>query len=116
MTVSNIDATRLLLEMRALALKAQQPAGVPVAPMVAGTGGAAPVTEFGAAMESAVSTVNSMQQNAAGMVTAFEAGAPGADLTQVMLEVQKAGLAFKAMTEVRNKLVSAYQEIMNMPV
>ncbi|MEQ8205308.1 MAG: flagellar hook-basal body complex protein FliE, partial [Woeseia sp.] len=29
---------------------------------------------------------------------------------------QKADLSFRAMTEVRNKLVNAYQEIMNMPV
>jgi flagellar hook-basal body complex protein FliE len=30
--------------------------------------------------------------------------------------LQKADLSFKAMTEVRNKLVDAYKEIMNMPV
>jgi flagellar hook-basal body complex protein FliE len=33
-----------------------------------------------------------------------------------MLQLQKADLSFRAMTEVRNKLVTAYQEIMNMPV
>jgi flagellar hook-basal body complex protein FliE len=33
-----------------------------------------------------------------------------------MIEVQKASLAFRAMTEVRNKLVQAYQDVMNMPL
>jgi flagellar hook-basal body complex protein FliE len=107
--MNNIDATRMLLEMRALALKAQQaPAGD------AATG--APVMQFGEALKSAVGQVNALQQNAQAMVTAFEAGEPGTDLTRVMLEVQKASLSFRAMTEVRNRLVSAYQDIMNMPV
>jgi flagellar hook-basal body complex protein FliE len=34
----------------------------------------------------------------------------------VMIEMQKAAVSFRAVTEVRNRLVSAYQEIMNMPV
>jgi flagellar hook-basal body complex protein FliE len=46
----------------------------------------------------------------------YEAGDKSVDLTKVMLEVQKAGLAFRAMTEVRNKLVDAYQQVMNMSV
>jgi flagellar hook-basal body complex protein FliE len=33
-----------------------------------------------------------------------------------MVALQKAGVAFQAMTEVRNRLVTAYQDIMNMPV
>jgi flagellar hook-basal body complex protein FliE len=112
--VNNIDTTRLLLEMRAMALRAQQ-APEAAAGMAAGAA-AVGAPRFGDAVKAAVSQVNAMQQNAQSMVTAFEAGEPGTDLTRVMLEVQKAGLAFRAMTEVRNKLVSAYQEIMNMPV
>ena len=41
---------------------------------------------------------------------------PGTDLTEVMIAAQKASLSFRAMAEVRNKLVTAYQDIMNMPV
>lgn len=108
--MNNIDATRLLLEMRALALKAQQ------APAAGPVDGTAPALQFGAAMKAAVRHVNDAQQSAQALATAFEAGEPGVDLTRVMLEVQKAGLTFRAMTEVRNKLVNAYQEIMNMPV
>ena len=40
---------------------------------------------------------------------------PGVELPQVMLEMQKANVSFRALTEVRNKFVDAYREIMNMP-
>jgi flagellar hook-basal body complex protein FliE len=38
------------------------------------------------------------------------------NLPEVMIALQKASLSFQAMTEVRNKLVNAYQDIMNMPI
>jgi flagellar hook-basal body complex protein FliE len=50
------------------------------------------------------------------MATAFERGDPGADLAQVMLESQKANVSLRAAVEVRNRLVSAYQDIMNMQI
>jgi flagellar hook-basal body complex protein FliE len=50
------------------------------------------------------------------MSAAFERGVPGVELPQVMLELQKANVSFRALTEVRNRLVNAYQEIMNMPI
>ena len=43
-------------------------------------------------------------------------GVPGIELPQVMLEMQKASVSFRAITEVRNRFVNAYQEIMNMPI
>ncbi len=57
------------------------------------------------------------QEQTAGQLTdAFERGDPGVELPQVMLEMQKASVSFRALTEVRNRLVSAYQEIMNMQI
>ena len=50
------------------------------------------------------------------MTDAFQRGDPGVELPQVMLEMQKASVSFRALTEVRNRLVSAYQEIMNMQI
>ena len=44
----------------------------------------------------------------------FERGVPGVDLPTVMLEANKANLSFRAVTEVRNRLISAYTDIMNM--
>ena len=60
--------------------------------------------------------VNQTQASAADIATKFEKGVPGVELSQVMLESQKASVAFRATVEVRNRLVSAYQEIMNMPI
>ncbi|MBT8076979.1 MAG: flagellar hook-basal body complex protein FliE [Gammaproteobacteria bacterium] len=72
--------------------------------------------EFGNMLRSALSSVNEAQQQATGLSTSFVSGSNDANLAEVMLAAQKADLSFRAMTEVRNKLVNAYQEIMNMPV
>ena len=53
---------------------------------------------------------------AARFANAFEVGQSGVDLTDVMIASQKASVSFQAMTQVRNKLVQAYQDIMQMPV
>jgi len=47
---------------------------------------------------------------------AYELGTPGVSLTQVMVAAEKSSVAFTAATQVRNKLVEAYKDIMNMPV
>jgi len=72
--------------------------------------------EFGNMLRSALSSVNEAQQHATGLSTSFVSGSTDANLAEVMIAAQKADLSFRAMTEVRNKLVNAYQEIMNMPV
>lgn len=72
--------------------------------------------DFKAQLAAAVDTVSEAQKGAAASAAAVERGDPNTDLTQVMVQLQKADLSFRAMTEVRNKLVSAYQEIMNLPV
>ena len=75
-----------------------------------------PTNGFATLLARSVSEVNEAQQTAGAAAAAYEAGDPDADLTQVMISLQKASLSFQAMTEVRNKLINAYQEVMNMPV
>ena len=82
---------------------------------VAGIGGADP-SAFGKILKQGIDAVNSSQQSAATLADAYERGASGVDLAQVMLETQKASVSFRALTEVRNRLVNVYQEIMNMPI
>ena len=72
--------------------------------------------DFGALLKSSIDQVNETQQQAASLSEAFQKGDPAADLTEVMVAVQKASVSFQAMTQVRNKLLSAYQDIMNMQV
>ena len=74
------------------------------------------VSEFSKLLQKGIDSVNETQQSAQNLSTAFEKGVPGVELPQVMLEMQKASVSFRALTEVRNRLVSAYQEIMNMPL
>ena len=78
------------------------------------TGTSAP--SFASVLKSGLDKVNESQASATRMATAFEKGTPGVELSQVMLESQKANVSFRAAVEVRNRLVSAYQEIMNMPI
>lgn len=76
----------------------------------------APEGSFSNVLKKGLDAVSSAQQKSADLQTQFEQGVPGIELPQVMLEMQKASVSFRALTEVRNKFVSAYQEIMNMPI
>jgi flagellar hook-basal body complex protein FliE len=78
--------------------------------------GTAGVSEFSKLLQKGIDSVNETQQSANTLATQFEKGVPGVELPQVMLEMQKASVSFRALTEVRNRLVNAYQEIMNMPI
>lgn len=76
----------------------------------------APASSFANVMKQGLDQVNDAQQRAANLAAQFERGVPGVELPQVMLEMQKASVSFRAVTEVRNKLVDAYQTVMNMPI
>lgn len=73
-------------------------------------------TSFANVLKKGIDQVNQTQQNAGNLATQFERGVPGVELPEVMLELQKASVSFRALAEVRNRFVSAYQEIMNMPI
>ena len=73
-------------------------------------------TSFANVLKQGLDRVNEAQNRASDVATKFEKGVPGVELSQVMLESQKASVAFRATVEVRNRLVSAYQDIMNMPI
>lgn len=77
---------------------------------------AADGTNFGDALQNALAEVSAAQKDAQQMAKSFSAGDPNVNLQEVMVNLQKANLSFQQMTQVRNKLVSAYQDIMNMQV
>ena len=68
-----------------------------------------------AAVERALEQVNAAQQKAKGLREAYETGEP-VPLTDVVIQMQKASLAFEATLQVRNKVMKAYEDILNMPV
>lgn len=70
---------------------------------------------FADSLQSALASVNDTQIRASDMTEGFERGQV-TDVAQVMLARQEAGVAFEATLQVRNKLLSAYQDIMRMGV
>jgi flagellar hook-basal body complex protein FliE len=110
--MSSLQIQQVLAEMRALQARAAGVGDVGSA----GAAGAAPPTDFASLLKGTVDQIATMQNQATSLAQSYEAGDKSVDITKVMLEVQKAGLAFRAMTEVRNKLVDAYTQVMNMSV
>lgn len=74
-----------------------------------------PAGGFADSLKTAIEGVNATQQHASGITEAYERGEV-TDIAKVMLARQEAGVAFEATLQVRNKLLSAYQDIMRMGV
>jgi flagellar hook-basal body complex protein FliE len=104
--MSDINVNQVLNQMRAMSLQA---AGRPVQETSAGT-------DFSSLLQQSISSVNDTQQHAGKMVEAFETGSSNFSLAEIMVETQKANVSFQAMLQVRNKLVEAYKDVMNMPM
>jgi flagellar hook-basal body complex protein FliE len=118
--MSQMEIDRVLAQIRSIS-QATRPGGVGGAGGVGGVGagpGAVAGVDNGFAklLKQGIDSVNATQGKAADMASKFERGVPGVELPQVMVEMQKANVSFRALTEVRNKFVEAYREIMNMPL
>jgi flagellar hook-basal body complex protein FliE len=72
--------------------------------------------DFGTILKDTINNVNEKQQVASNMKAAFEAGDKTMNLAEVMVASQKASVSFQGLTQVRNKLVEAYKDVMNMPM
>lgn len=103
--MSDMNVNQVLAQMRTMSLHAGGP--------VQETGGN---TDFSALLQQSIASVNDTQQSAGKMAEAFETGAANISLADVMVANQKASVSFQAMLQVRNKLVEAYQDVMNMPM
>src|ERR1044072_1318151 len=83
-------------------------------PPAGGLAEAKPAT-FASTLENALKDVNQSQANAGALSEAYERGET-VDIAKVMMARQQASVGFEATLQVRNKLLSAYKDIMNMPV
>jgi flagellar hook-basal body complex protein FliE len=72
--------------------------------------------DFGAALKAALDGVNSAQRAAETLAQDFQTGAEDASLEDTMVALATANVSFQTLVQVRNRLVAAYQDIMNMPV
>jgi len=129
--MSNMAIDQVLAQIRSLSaqagagLKPAQSSAADAAAAASGTtaasappgiGSTAPAPQFAELLKQGIDSVNQTQQSASALADAWERGASGVDLARVMIESQKASVSFRALTEVRNRLVTVYQDIMNMSI
>ena len=72
--------------------------------------------DFAEALRASLDQVNGSQKKAERLGERFSAGDDSVNLSDVMISMQKANIGFQATVQVRNKLVAAYHDIMNMQV
>jgi flagellar hook-basal body complex protein FliE len=118
----DIKGNSLYQEMQAMMGQAQAPSMQNVQPLSGdfpsdAVKGINPSQQnFADMLSSAVNNVNNMQLESRSMQKAFDMGDSSLSLADVMVAKEKSGIAFEATMQVRNKVLEAYKQIMNMPV
>ncbi len=107
--MSDMNIDKVLMQMRVLAAQAS---GAPAIAETASSGG----VNFSELLGQSVSAVNKTQKTSGDLKTRFEMGDQGVSMVDIAIASEKAKISFTAMTEVRNKLVEAYKDVMSMPV
>ena len=115
MNVGGIDSSRIEAMMAQLKAATVKPGTVKATEQTLLEPGAAKVN-FADALKNTVAEVSQAQISAGEQAKAFQMGDPSVNLSDVMISMQKASIGFQATLQVRNKLVSAYHEIMNMQI
>jgi len=127
MNIGGIDSSRIESMMAQLKAAAQKPAAAPSMGANGISGLSNPFkgvdasessskVSFSDALKASLQNVSSTQIQAEQMGQRFAAGDDSVSLSDTMISMQKASIAFQATVQVRNKLVSAYHDIMNMQV
>ena len=106
--MSDVGISQVLSQMRAMQAMARNEV-----PSSMETKQAEPFSEL---MSQSIDQVNSSMQESKATTARFEMGDPSVSLAEVMISAQKASIQFSGMTEVRNKLLTAYKDVMNMPI
>ncbi|KMT64899.1 flagellar hook-basal body complex protein FliE [Catenovulum maritimum] len=110
-----IGADNLYAEMQSMALKANQTIRPEIS--VESTQAVNPSTnQFGDLLSRAINNVNDLGHSAKEITNRFELGDTNVSLADVMIAKEKSSLAFEATVQVRNKVLEAYEKIMQMPV
>ncbi len=123
---NRVDINRLMVEMRSLKSQTQafnRPQGLAAQDVAAlrpnagvQVGKTNETPGFGELLNQAVNKVNETQKASAALSKSYEQGDPNVGITDVMVASQRASVSFQAAMQVRNKLVDAYRDVMNMPV
>ena len=110
--MKEIDTSNMLAQLRANAALAHGDLSAPATAQA--TGQTQDGQSFFQLLQQSIDKVNDLQQSSDTLGKSFELGDPNVSLAQVMIAKEKAGVAFEAVVQVRNKLMSAYQEVMAM--
>ena len=123
MDSGRVDINNVLSQMRMMRDQAQ---AKPIAPsqdvagqnnlQLRGIDQGVQKADFQNVLSSAINQVNELQKTSSALAGKYELGDTTVSLSDVMVASQKSSVAFQAMTQVRNRLVEAYQEVMNMPI
>ncbi|WP_456448838.1 flagellar hook-basal body complex protein FliE [Thiolapillus sp.] len=108
--MSTVDVNQLLNQMKHMAALADRKPDADAS--IRNSSG----MNFSEVLRGSVESVNELQNHASEMAEKFELGEPSVNLTDVMVELQKASVSFEAMKQVRNKLLNAYKDVMSMQV
>lgn len=114
--IGGIDTSRIEAMMAQLKAAATKPAAGPVAPTGVAEAASSTKVNFSDALKSSLNSVSESQNSAEDMGKRFAMGDESVNLSDTMIAMQKANIGFQATVQVRNKMVSAYHEIMNMQV
>ena len=120
MKIEGIDSSKIESMLAQLKAAAQKPQAEPLGGLTSTLGAQqTPSTgklNFSDALKASLNQVNQVQMDAEKMGKSFAMGDDSVSLSDVMISSQKASISFQATVQVRNKLVSAYHDIMNMQV
>jgi flagellar hook-basal body complex protein FliE len=130
MNTINAGSMQLMQEMQRIALAAQSGGGLDAGlstiaggqnalSSLTGLNGVTTAGEgvsFAEVLKSSLDQVNAAQNTAETLQTQYETGAGNVDLSDVMIGMQKAGLSLQMVQNLRGRLVSAYQDLMNTPL
>lgn len=109
--MKEIDTSNLLTQLRInQAMARKEMTAIPMQPTTKTE------ASFSTLLKQSINKVNELQTQSGDLGKAFELGNPDVSLAEVMIAKQKAGIAFQSVLQVRNKLMSAYKEVMAMQV
>lgn len=108
--MKEIDTSNMLAQLRVNAALARGELSMPAQKIEQSQGG----QSFFQLLQQGIDKVNDFQHSSQSLSKSFELGEPNVSLAQVMIAKEKADVAFEAVVQVRNKLITAYQEVMAM--
>jgi len=106
--MNEINVNQVLQQMRSMSIEASSK---PVEKTIQSD-----QSDFSMLLKQSIDSVNETQKNSGKLAKSFEMGEADVSLAEVMIASQKASVSFQAMLQVRNKLVDAYKDVMNMPM